>query len=57
VLLSGISTVVYLFSPSLGVNFSSGKMYVPYLFAADVPAEVIIYNMLYRSKNYHLKNI
>lgn len=56
VVIAAVSSVIYLLTPSLGVGFENGKMYVPYLLALTIPISVCIYQILYRSNNYHLKN-
>ncbi|MCL2630440.1 MAG: PadR family transcriptional regulator [Firmicutes bacterium] len=56
ILISGITTIIYLAVPSYGVTFASGKMYAPFVLALFAPASVLIYNILYRTRNYHTKN-
>lgn len=55
IVISAVATVINLVSPSISLSFQDGKMYVPYILALDIPIFVLIYQLLYRTKNYHLK--
>lgn len=53
ILVIALATIINLVTPSISVY--SGKFYVPYIIALDIPLSVTFYNVLYKSKNYHLK--
>lgn len=50
-----VTTIIYLVAPSIDIDFTDGRMYVPYILAINLPVFVLIYNFLYKSKHYHLK--
>lgn len=56
ILLAAINTVISLFVPSFEFSFDTGKIYVPYILALNIPLAVVLYHILYKSKNYHLKS-
>ena len=55
IVISGISMIIALIAPSLKVDFAKGSAYIPVMIAALIPIAVLIYGLLYRSGNYHLK--
>ena len=55
IVISGISMIIALVAPSLKVDFTKGSAYIPVMIAALIPIAVLIYGLLYRSGNYHLK--
>ena len=55
IVISGISMIISLIAPSLKVDFTKGSAYIPVMIAALIPIAVLIYGLLYRSGNYHLK--
>ena len=55
IVISGISMIIALIAPSLKVDFTKGSAYIPVMIAALIPIAVLIYGLLYRSGNYHLK--
>lgn len=55
ILTIALTTIIYLVSPAIDIGFNDGRMYVPYILAANIPIYVLIYNFLYKSKHYHLK--
>ncbi len=55
IIISAIAIIVSLVVPSLKVDFTKGSAYVPYIIASNIPISVLIYGLLYKSNNYHLK--
>lgn len=53
-ILIAIEVIVCLLTPSFGINFSDARMYLPWLFASNIPIYAVIYDALYRSKRFHL---
>ena len=50
-----IVAITIVVSLLLDGNFKLGTTYVPIIIAADIPIGVMIYGLLYKSNNYHLK--
>ena len=50
-----ISAVVAVICLLAGVDFSTGIPFIPMIIATIIPAFAVIYVLLYRSGNYHLK--
>ncbi len=55
IIISAIAVILSLVVPSLEVDFTKGRAYVPYIIASNIPVSVLIYGLLYKSNNYHLK--
>lgn len=55
IIISAIAVILSLVVPSLEVDFTKGRAYVPYIIASNIPISVLIYGLLYKSNNYHLK--
>ena len=55
ILIVALATIIYLVSPSIDIGFADGRMYIPYILAANAPLYVLLYNFLYQSKHYHIK--
>lgn len=55
IIISAIAIILSLVVPSLNVDFTKGSAYVPYIIASNIPISVLIYGLLYKSNNYHLK--
>lgn len=53
-ILIAIEVIVCLLTPSFGIDFSDARMYLPWLFAFNIPLYAVIYDVLYRSKRFHL---
>ena len=50
-----ISAITIVVSLLLGANMKSGATYSPVIISANIPISIVIYGMLYKSNNYHLK--
>lgn len=55
ILIVALCAIIYLVSPFVDIGLDDGRMYVPFVLAANIPIYVLIYNFLYKSKHYHLK--
>jgi DNA-binding PadR family transcriptional regulator len=51
-----ICVLIMVIAPSIEVSFARGRVYAPFILALFAPASVFIYNLLYKTKNYHAKN-
>ena len=50
-----ICAITIVVSLLLDVNMKAGTTYVPIIIASNIPIGVVIYSILYKSNNYHLK--
>ena len=50
-----ISAITIVVSLLLDANMKSGVTYAPIIIALNIPISVVIYGILYKSNNYHLK--
>ena len=51
-----ISSVFFIVTPSLDVNFHNIKFYIPWLIFSNIIIYQLIYHLLFKSKRYHCKS-
>ncbi|MFA5449999.1 MAG: PadR family transcriptional regulator [Clostridia bacterium] len=50
-----ISSIIGILTPSLKLELTNPRLYMPCILAFNIPLAVMVYYILYKSKNYHLK--